>query len=268
MRVGARSLAMGVLSSHGGSTGRPVRLPVSVPAPGSDTRHDASERPGVGKECGSLLPIWRDAVHFLSVDAAAHEPVRGALSVNATVCESMELVAASGLALVRKCGGAFAYLVSAVGSSFCTPKIDVARVRHCFDEIKGFSDISRLLQGLSRSTPVGVAPGGDFQAGITYAAITLSPSHTRAIRAKDFQDVVNGGALAFKHLSVSYIFSLHVSPLGAVEGRKLRIIHDLTIAGDGYRSNVNDDTDFSAAPPCELGYVFGDVCKQIMYLRQ
>ena len=27
-------------------------------------------------------------------------------------------------------------------------------------------------------------------------------------------------------------------------------------------------TDFSVAPPCELGHVFADVCRRILYLRQ
>ena len=79
---------------------------------------------------------------------------------------------------------------------------------------------------------------------------------------------MNGRALAFKRSSVSDTRGLRVSPLGPVEGRKLRIIHDLTFAGDGYRSSVNADTDLSGAPPCELGHVFGDVCRRILYLHQ
>ena len=31
---------------------------------------------------------------------------------------------------------------------------------------------------------------------------------------------------------------------------------------------MNDDIDFSAASPCELGHVFEDVCRWILYLRQ
>ena len=49
-----------------------------------------------------------------------------------------------------------------------------------------------------------------------------------------FQDVVNGRALALKASSISDISGLRVSPLGAVEARKLRVIYVLTFAGDGY----------------------------------
>ena len=67
--VGAQSLAVDVFGSHGRSAVRPVLLPGSVPAPGSDTRHDARVRPSVSKECASLLPMWRDTARSLSVEA-------------------------------------------------------------------------------------------------------------------------------------------------------------------------------------------------------
>ena len=91
-------------------------------------------------------------------------------------------------------------------------------------------------------------------------ATTLAPSHTGVIRAKIFQDVVNGRTLALKRSSVSNIRGLRVTPLGAVEIRKLRIIYDLTFAGDWYSSSVDDGTTISATPPCDLGHVLGDVC--------
>ena len=62
-------------------------LPWLVPAPESGTRHDARVRLGVSNECGTLLPMWRDGVRSLSVDAAAYEPVLGALSIHTTACE-------------------------------------------------------------------------------------------------------------------------------------------------------------------------------------
>ena len=52
----------------------------------------------------------------------------GALSVNATVSDSMELVAVLGPVLLQKCGGDVAYLILVVGSSFCTQHIDMAYV--------------------------------------------------------------------------------------------------------------------------------------------
>ena len=97
---------------------------------------------------------------------------------------------------------------------------------------------------LSPGAPVDVAPGGDFQAKIAYGNYPSSKSHTGVINANIFQDVVDGRSLAFKRSFVSDIRGLRVPLVNAVEGRKLRIIHDLTFAGDGYRSSVNDDTDF------------------------
>ena len=113
-----------------------------------------------------------------------------------------------------------------------------------------------------------MAPGGDLQAEITYGNHLSSKSHTGAIRAKSIQDIVSGRALAFTHLSVSDIRGLHISHLGAVDGGKLRIIHDVKFAEERYRSSVNDDTYSSAAPPCERDHVYGDVCRRILYLLQ
>ena len=145
----------------------------------------------------------------------------------------------------------------------------MARVRHWFGEVKGFPQISRLWQVLSTAARVDVAPSGDLQAEIAYYGNhPSSESHTEAICAKIVQDVVNGRAVAFKRSSVSDIRDLRDSPVGAVEGRKLHINHDLTFAADGYRSSVNGDANFSVAPPCELGHVFADICRRILYLHQ
>ena len=62
--------------------------------------------------------MWRNTVRLLFVNVAVFKPVLGALSANDTVCESMELVAALGSALLQKCGGDVAHLAPAVGSSF------------------------------------------------------------------------------------------------------------------------------------------------------
>ena len=82
-----------------------------------------------------------------------------------------------------------------------------------------------------------------------------------------FQDVVNGRGLALKASSISDISALRVSPLGAVEARKLRVIYVLTFAGDGYGCKSEQRYRFSTAPPCELRPVFGEVCRQIVYLQ-
>ena len=149
-----------------------VFLPESIAAPGSGTRHKARVRPGVSKERGFLLPMWNDVVRSLFVDATAYEPVLDALSVNATVCESMKLVTTSGSALLLKFGGDVGYLVSAVGSSFSTPHIDAARIRHWFGEGKGFP----------RYRVCYVTPGSDLQAEIAYGNRSTSESQTGAIR--------------------------------------------------------------------------------------
>ena len=74
--------------------------------------------------------------------------------------------------------------------------------------------------------------------------------------------------MVFNANLVNEIQGIRLSPLGVVEELKLRIIHDLTSAGSGNRSSVNEDTDFDCAPPCELGHVLRDALLRVLYLRQ
>ena len=102
----------------------------------------------MNKECASRLLMWRNAARSFSVEDAAYEPVLGALSINATMCEPMALFAAVRSALLQQCEGEVACLVSAVGLSFGTPHIDGARVRYWFGEVKGFPQISFFVTAI------------------------------------------------------------------------------------------------------------------------
>ena len=116
---------------------------------GSDMRYHARvRRGGVNKERASRLLMWRNAARSFSVEVAAYEPVLGALSINATMCEPMELFAAVRSPLLQRCEGEVAYLVSAVGLSFGTLHIDGAHVRYWFGEVKGFPQVSLFATGI------------------------------------------------------------------------------------------------------------------------
>ena len=178
-RVGAQPLIVGTLGSPGGSADRPTILLGSY---NSRIRYgqDARMRPGVSQKCGSLLPMGRDAVRSLFVDAAAYEPELGALSVNDIVYESLELVTVLDSTLLRKCRGDIAYFVSAVGSSFFTPRIiwlvfdtsiDLARS-------KGFPRY-RICYRCFPLAPRSTWPQAANCKQELRTAITLAPSHTR-----------------------------------------------------------------------------------------
>ena len=64
------------------------------------------------------------------------------------------------------------------------------------------------------------------------------------------------------------IMGLRVSPLAVIPEPKLRIVHDLSFASAGGRTSVNSDTDFSSAPPCELGHVLREAFLRVLFLRQ
>lgn len=81
-----------------------------------------------------------------------------------------------------------------------------------------------------------------------------------------WDDVTLGRALVVPLSAASDMRDFRVSPLGVVQGRKLRIVHDLTFDGGGSRTSVNADTDFLANSPCDLGRVVGDICRRILYV--
>ena len=72
----------------------------------------------------------------------------------------------------------------------------------------------------------------------------------------------------FKLSSASDIRGLRVSPLSVVLTPKFRSIHYLTFARAGSHSSVNDETDFSSAPFCQLGHVLRVVLLRVLILRQ
>ena len=91
------------------------------------------------------------------------------------------------------------------------------------------------------------------------------PIHAVAVHQKICADVVHGRDLVFKLSSVIDIRGLRVSPLAVLLKPKFRIFHDLTFARAGGHSSVNDDTDFSSAPSCELGHVLRYVLLRVLF---
>ena len=49
---------------------------------------------------------------------------------------------------------------------------------------------------------------------------------------------------------------------------QLRVVHDLTFSSGPSTVGVNEDTEFSSAPKCELGHVLRDIIWHILYLRR
>ena len=110
--------------------------------------------------------MWRDVVRSLSVDAVTYEPILDALSINTTVCEYIELVIVLGSALLRKCGGDVAYLVSGIKLLFL---YDIHRRGSCLALVWRGKRVSphRFVTGtFPWPALVNVARGGDLQAGI------------------------------------------------------------------------------------------------------
>ena len=113
-----------------------------------------------------------------------------------------------------------------------------------------------------------VVRGGNLIADLAYGNHPVVATHAVGVHQTISADVVHGCALVFKLGSASGIPGFRVSPLAVVLEPTFRIIHDLTFARAGDHSSVNDDTDFSSAPSCELGLMLRDVLLRLLFLRK
>ena len=186
-------------------------------------------------------------------------------SVSSTGSANLDVVASAGSSLLRACAGIVKLFTSAVGSARIASHIHSHIVRHWLGTGKNFPRVNQLLRVLAPSTPVCVARGGNLTAELAYVNHQSVAPHAVAVHRTICADVVHGRALVFKTSSASDTAGLRVSPLAVVLKPKFRIIHDLTFARAGGHSSVNDDTDVSSAPSCELGHVLRDVLLRVSF---
>ena len=148
------------------------------------------------------------------------------------------------------------------------PHVDERQKEHWFGKVKKIPQINRLLGSLVPGVPVNVAQGGHLSEAVKYGNHPGVMSHAENIAKKVVADVVTGRALVLNAKFVQEIGGIRLSPLRVIEEPKIGIIRDMTFAGSGNRSSVNEDTDFDCAPPCELGHVLRDISLRVLYLRQ
>ena len=189
-------------------------------------------------------------------------------SVSSTGFANVDQVASVGSSFLGAWNGSVALFTSAVGSARLAPHIYPHIVRRWFGNVKKFAGGEQLLRVLVQGSPVCVARGGNLTAELARGNHPSVAPHAVAVQQKICTDVVHGQALMFELTSASGVRGLRVSALAVVLKPKFFIIHDLTFARAGDRSSVNDDTDFSSSPSCELGHVRQDVLLRVLFLRQ
>ena len=117
----------------------------------------------------------------------------------------------------------------------------------------------------------------DFDSGCGHGSTDGERAHAqldsaveawRAAQDSVARSVSSTGSANLDVVASAGSFLLRVSPLAVVLKPKFRIIYDLTFTRAGGHSCVNDDTDFSSAPSCELGHVLRDVLLRVLLLRQ
>ena len=146
--------------------------------------------------------------------------------------------------------------------------LNPSRIQGWFGSEKHFPEIAQLVRLAERGVPVRVASGGDLALALRYSNHSSADGFVDEINDKIRDDVKFGRAFVFSREAASCIPGLRVSPLAVIKSStKLRVVHDLTFSSGPSTIGVNEDTDFSSAPTCELGHVVRDIIWRILYLR-
>ena len=143
------------------------------------------------------------------------------------------------------------------------------RIQDWFGDEKHFPEIAQLVRRAEHGVPVCVASGGGPAFALRYLNHISADMYMDEITNKIRDDVRFGRAFVFPRESGARIPRLLVSPLAVIKSStKLCVVHDLTFSSGPSMTGVNEDTDFSSAPACELGHVLRDIIWCILYLPQ
>ena len=143
------------------------------------------------------------------------------------------------------------------------------RIQDWFGSEKRFPEIAQLVCLGERGVPVRVTSRGDLAFALRYSNHSSADGFVDEISDKIRVDVRFGRAFVSPRDAAPCLPGLRVSPLAVIKSStKLRVVHDLTFSSSPSTISVNEDTEFSSAPKCELGHVLRDIMWRIRNLRQ
>lgn len=153
-------------------------------------------------------------------------------------------------------------LTTAVGGLLLGPHLDAARILAHFDDA---DDIAEEAQhGII--PPLQLSPPADNAARLKHGNMPSAHACAPAILSTLINDTRLGRVLLFP-LDDAHAPNTFLSPLGGVQQKsKTRTIVNLSYGHSGDPS-VNERTDFSRVPPCDIGTVFADFLTHCYHLR-
>ena len=181
---------------------------------------------------------------------------------------SLDWLASAGSSLLQQCHGSVASVTAAVGSSCLAPHIHCDIVRHWFGIVKKFLLFLYCFVCYHLARRCASHGGGICLRSLRMVIIPASPLMMPLFTTRCAPTLYTGVPWFLIRVSRPKFWGLGCRLWPLSSEPKIRIIHDLTFARDGDRTSVNDDTDFSSAPPCELRHVLRDVLLRALYFRQ
>lgn len=149
------------------------------------------------------------------------------------------------------------------------PRTHATRLIHWFGEVKMFERTMRLAETNDGGVLVQVDGKVDFTLALAYGNHSSVDQHPDLALNKIKENVGLGRAFVFLRGCAKLIRGRRLSLLGiVVPPTKTRIIHDLAFTHRKNGSNVNADTNFQPAPPCDIGNVSRSVVWRVLFLRR
>ena len=141
-----------------------------------------------------------------------------------------------------------------IGGTLVLPPLTVDEVKHYFGEVKGFPEISDLVEIIKHGVPAvtSFTPTGPRQA-LQYGNHSSVQEHRSTAWENYVKMSDKNRCLIFTREAAAKIVGLRVAPLGAVVTHKVRITNDYSFdpsTARGEKGGLNRDTVSEEVPPC------------------
>ncbi|CAB1106825.1 unnamed protein product [Ectocarpus sp. CCAP 1310/34] len=173
--------------------------------------------------------------------------------------------------LVKLHDGRLGDVARGIGGTLVSPPLDVSDVKQYFGEEKGFPGIHDLIEIVGEGAP---APTLDSQQNLkkalAYGNYRRVDEHQTQVWEKLCDDVKRYRCIVLRKANASDVRGIRVAPLGAVPGKKVRIINDFSFdpsTSKGSKGGLNKDTIMSGVPRCLCGEALPAFLEELTSLR-
>lgn len=180
-------------------------------------------------------------------------------------------LANTGSLLLKMNQGKLGDVAREIGGTLVSPPLNLNDVERHFGSKMQFPDIPNLIDIVDKGVPAKTHDNApDLTSSLRYGNHATIDAHMDVVWEKLIDDVQQNRCLVFNKADVESMEGVRVSPLGAVVGKKIRIINDFSFDPKlmrGQKGGVNADTVTEEVPDCLCGDTLPAFLSEITRLR-